>query len=373
ALDLLEKPPGNQLAETQQLRQEVRAAWLQKAEAEFAAEDFPAAARMAREIVARFPGKEAEPAKQLRDRAHLKAVSASVHAALNDHNFTSARTALLGQGQELPEKARTDLDDEIKTAWRNQAAQDLKDERFDKAISTAKEFLRGYAGDKATMAIRDQAEERRAIQTVEDLLGNRDFRGAVKALRAGAALIKDEKRAELLKAKLLREWLDHIKKLAETDKDRALSDLEAFRGMPDQDFRDDKEAEKLYLALRPSRPAGDGAIAKFVEDGDARLAEGDGKNDAKQFELAAKQYSQALNGEGIKDAKALHMRALRGQARAHARMNQWDDVKKDLETLDQLGEKALDNRTKAYRLALPILAAHATNQKVPPKEKLTQL
>ena len=138
ALDLLEKPPGNQLAETQQLRQEIRAAWLQKAEAEFAAEDFAAAERMAQQIVGRFSGKEAEPAKQLRERAHVKAVSASVLAAINERNFTSARTALLGRGQDLPENARTGLDEEIKTAWRNQATQDLKDERFDKASATAK-------------------------------------------------------------------------------------------------------------------------------------------------------------------------------------------------------------------------------------------
>src|SRR5207244_11079822 len=97
------------------------------------------------------------------------------------------------------------------------------------------------------------------------------------------------------------------------------------------------------------------------------------KKDTKQYEQAAARFEQALKAQGIAEAKDLRLRALRGQARVHVRMNQWNLVQQDLAALDQFEEKALDSRTRAYRLALPILAAFATNPKMADTERLAQL
>src|SRR5207244_10475473 len=159
-LDLLRKPPGDQLPQKDQLQQEVLTAWLSKGDGELAAQEFANAEKIAQDILDRFRGNG--PATRLRKDA----IAGSVAQAINSNRFSDALVILSGRGQILEGALKKKLQEDLRTVWRKQVDQEPN---ADRAIAIAGDFLNAFPGDKKVMEKRDEARARKAVKSIEDL------------------------------------------------------------------------------------------------------------------------------------------------------------------------------------------------------------
>ncbi|OAI46941.1 hypothetical protein AYO44_01825 [Planctomycetaceae bacterium SCGC AG-212-F19] len=334
--------------EKQELRGEVRAAWLKDIDTELDRGGDALVGDMTDQMLQSFPN-DADVLGR-RGTALDRFLKPQVTKAITDGQFPTALALLDKPNYESP--LRQELQTNIRKAWLDQARGKIKEGRPADAVALLKQMLEKFPDNLDAGSLRRSAERDIIRGEFDQLVSDKKFG------EAGQFLIREGSTfgptvADQLKSQLLTGWYTYAKE--ETQKPRQIKLLKELLA-----FSQYEDARKLLFEVDPSSRTvsadAQQALTENIAAAEKLLPEDSTK--------ALAVLDKVLKSEDIQNLGPLKTRAVYAKARAQGRASDWTDLPITLTALST----DLTSTQQAVTMVLKLLLQEA--RKSPPEEML---